>query len=315
MTRTALVGFVLTVGALVPAGWHLLGANIEVDGKHLRPLVQSLELEGATVTLVVDRTVVMTGDAITATLVATSDTVKTIDVDVRTLHTTNYAGERVERPWVAIDRETLHLPAAPGGGKPVATRITLGKRPAKLGLEDSFKIVVTEHGATIPVREYDVRGDARDFDALVEKHTAAAIAVRGWSGNSLGMTVAARGPVVADKPFTIAVTIRNTTGRTLDHVPYINLTTEAALTAKSDDADDALLAIDRDAVSNDMDEVEPGAKVTRTFTITPHGKLASTITFLAEATENDGLGPYGAGAMDAVTIHVAEPAPAGVASK
>src|SRR4051812_18056611 len=94
MARSTILGFVLTVGVLVPAGWHLLRADIEMDGKRLRPLRQTLDLDGVKVTLDVDREVVMTGDTVKATLVAYADTPRDVAVDVHALHTTNYSGER-----------------------------------------------------------------------------------------------------------------------------------------------------------------------------------------------------------------------------
>ncbi|HSN30476.1 MAG TPA: hypothetical protein VLT45_29520, partial [Kofleriaceae bacterium] len=123
MKREAAAGFLLTVGVLVPAGWHSLEADIQHDGKHMRPLQQEMTIDDVKVTLDVDRAVVMTGDTVTAMLVATSDKPKDVTVDLRALHTENYAGERVERPWQQIDRETITLHAAPGGGKPVTTRV------------------------------------------------------------------------------------------------------------------------------------------------------------------------------------------------
>ena len=114
-----------------------------------------LTVDGASVTLDVDRSVVMTGDTVTATLVATSDKPKDVKVDLRALHSTNYSGERVERPWQQIDRETITLHAAPGGGKPVTTRVKLGERPTELALEDSFKII--DHQARPQAGEARVR--------------------------------------------------------------------------------------------------------------------------------------------------------------
>jgi len=306
-------GFVATVAILVPAGWHSLGANIEKDGKHLRPMQEKVTIDGAEVTLDVDRSVVMTGDTVTATLVATSDTPKDVTVDLRALHTTNYSGERVERPWHQIDRETITLHAAPGGGKPVKTRVTLGERPAELALEDSFKIMVNKHGMKPTKREFDMGGDAPDYDSLSgeDGSSAAGIYVRGWSGNSLGMKIAAKGPVTGDAPFTIAVTIKNTSGHKLESPPWINLSTEDALTAAADENSEPALEIQAqdDADEGDDKPVKKNGSVTRLFTVTPHKKLTGTIAFLATATQNDGLGPHGAGAMDIVTFKVTETQP------
>ena len=315
MKREA-AGFLLTVGVLVPAGWHALDADIQHDGKHMRPMQQETTIDDVKVTLDVDRAVVMTGDTVTATLVATSDKPKDVTVDLRALHTENYAGERVERPWQQIDRETITLHAAPGGGKPVSTRIKLGDRPAELALEDSFKIMVTKAGLKPVVREFD-GGKAPDYDALGasddgSENPIAGIYIRGWSGNSLGMKIKPEGTVSSDKPFTIAVRIKNTTGHKLGSIPYINLTTEDQLDATDGDQEPAV-AIDRiddDAATTNADGSEKplkrNAEYVAKFTITPHRKLPATISFLATATENDGLGPHGAGAMDIETFKVTD---------
>lgn len=320
MSRHAAAGFVATIAILVPAGWHLLGADIEKDGKHLRPMQQVLDVDGVKVSLDVDRSVVMTGDAITATLVATSDTPKDVSIDLRALHSQNNTGERVELPWQQIDRETVVLHAAPGGGTPVSTRIKLGKRPSRLAVEDSFKIMINKHGVKPVRREFDNGRKAPDYDGLMGEDgtSAAGVYVRGWSGNSLAMTIEPKGPVTAAAPFTIAVTIKNTSGHELADVPWINLSTEDALQADDDDAGPSLdiepVDTDADTGNAEPQPVKRKQQVTRLFTVTPHGKLPATIAFLATATENDGLGPHGAGAMDIVTVDVADPS-AAVAAK
>ena len=168
MNRQAAAGFLLSVGILVPAGWHSLGADIERDGKHMRPMQQVMTVDGVHVALDVDRSVVITGDTVTAKLVATADKPQDVTVDLRALHTQNYSGERVERPWQQIDRETITLHAAPDGGPAVTTRIKLGERPDELALEDSFKILVTKHGLKPTKREYDMGGSDKlpDYDSL-----------------------------------------------------------------------------------------------------------------------------------------------------
>jgi hypothetical protein len=314
MKREAAAGFLLTVGVLVPAGWHSLEADIQHDGKHMRPMQQETTIDDVKVTLDVDRAVVMTGDTVTATLVATSEKPKDVTVDLRALHTENYAGERVERPWQQIDRETITLHAAPGGGKAVTTRIKLGDRPAELALEDSFKIMVTKAGMKPVVREFD-GGKAPDYDALATNDdgnsTAAGIYIRGWSGNSLGMKIAAEGTVASGKPFTIAVRVKNTTGHKLESRPWVSLSTQEDLQGAEGDNE---AAVDIQQVETDDKAGDDGtplpfkrnAEFVQRFTVTPHKKLSGTISFLATATENDGLGPHGAGAMDITTFKITD---------
>jgi hypothetical protein len=304
MSRHAAAGFIATVAILVPAGWHMLGANIEKDGKHFRPMQQTLDVDGVTVTLDDDRSVVMTGDTVTATLVATSDTPKDVTVDLRALHTTNYSGERVERPWQQLDRETITLHAAPGGGTPVKTRIKLGNRPAELALEDSFKIMINKHGMKPVKREFDTDQKAPDYDALAgdDGTGAAGIYIRGWSGNSLAMKIEPKVPDTSDEPFTIAVTIKNTSDHELAGAPSIYLSTEDALSASDDENTDPPITIDPADDDDSEAPVKKHASVTKLFTVTPHKKLTGTIAFLASATEMDALGPHGAGAMDIETF-------------
>jgi hypothetical protein len=313
-------GFFATIAVLVPSAWHILGADIERDGKHMRPLQQKVTIDGAVIALDVDRSVVMTGDTVTATLVATSDAPKDVVVDLRALHTQNYSGERVERPWQQIDRETITLHAAPGGGTPVKTKLKLGERPAELALADSFRVMVTRHGAKPAIHEFD-GVNAPDYDALQGEDgtLAAAVFVRGWSGNSLGIQIVPKGPVTGDAPFTVAVTIKNTSGHKLEHAPWIELTTDDALTA-ADDSSQPALEIERaegpadgqpdaDPSPAEPTPVKKNGTVTQLFTVTPHRKLTGKLAFLATATENEGLGPYGAGAMDIRTFDVAEAQP------
>ena len=294
-----------TVAVVVPAGWRLLGADIQVDGKHLRPLQQTLTIDGVKVTLDVDRSVILTGDTVKATLVATSDTPKTVAIDLRALHSSNYQGERVEQPWTSIDRETIRLVAAPGGGKPVVSSITLGKRLSKPALTDSFKIMITPHGTKVGTNEY-ADDEKSGFSQLAEAGKAAAVGVRGWSGNNLGMTIEARGPISADAPFTIAVRVKNTTGHKLDIHPWVDLSTEAALAGTEDAADQAPLQIESVDKEGNSEEWKKGAEDVALFKVTAHGKLPKHVTFLASAIANNGPGPTIAGALDARTFSVVE---------
>src|SRR5262245_35634474 len=154
MRPTTIAAFIATVSVAVPAGWRWLDADIQKDGKRLRPLAESFTVDGVTVKLDVDRSVVTTGDSVTAKLVAVGEAGKRVAVDVYAMSSKNYEGERVERPWVTIDKETVHLVAAPNGGTPVSTKIKLGERPKRRALVDSFQIFAQAHGAKLPKDEY-----------------------------------------------------------------------------------------------------------------------------------------------------------------
>ncbi len=309
--NVSLAAALATVAVIVPAGWRLLGADIQVDGKHLRPLQQEVTIDGVKVTLDVDRSVVMTGDTVTAKLVAISDTPKTVSVDLRALHSSNYAGERVEQPWSAIDRETIKLTAAPGGGPAVTSQIVLGKRPSKPALTDSFKIMVTKHGTKVGDREYADDEQQSGFSQLKEAGKAAAISITGWSGNNMAISIKAEGPVTLDAPFVIAVRLKNTTGHKLPMHPWVDLSTAEALSATDDPESIAPIQIDRideDKLEQGGDDEgwKRGAEHVVRFTVTAHTKSPKQLTFLASAFSTEGPGPNLGGAMDAKTFKVTE---------
>jgi len=311
--NTTLAAFILTVAVIVPAGWHALGADLQADGKRLRPLQQSFVVDGTRITLDVDRRVVMTGDTVRATLVAFSDTPKQIAVDLIALNSNNYEGSRVETPWIPIDRETLKLTAAPRGGKPVETAIKLGTLPDRPALTDSFKIYVTPHGKKPPRYEGD---DRVDYDTGVSEGYAAAVEVTGWSGNNLKMSIEAEGRPTSDAPFTIAVRVKNTSGQPLAHAPNISLSTEAVLegteAANHEDAAVAIDQIETDVPAFDYDtEFRGGQSVVARYRVTPRKPGLRNMTFLASAYElDDAPGPVTAGAKDARTFRLSETTPA-----
>jgi hypothetical protein len=310
-----LAAVLVTVAVIVPAGWHALDADIQTDGKRLRPLQQSFTVDGTRITLDVDRQVVMTGDTVTATLVAFADTVKPVSVDLWALHTSNYAGERVEQPWIPIDREVIKLTAAPKGGKPVTTAIKLGEAPDQPALVDSFKIYVTPHGKKLPRREGD---DRIDYETGVGEGYAAAVAITGWSGDNLAMSIKPEGRPTGDAPFTVAVHIKNTSGQALARPPYVELTTEAALEpSEQQDIDDGSVSIERidgdEREGNDEygGRFKRGATLVARFRVTPHKHGLGKITFLAHAVESDEEpGPTTAAAMNARTFKLADATPA-----
>jgi len=313
--NASLAAFLITVAVIVPAGWHALDADIQTDGKRLRPLQESFMVDGTRITLGVDRSVVITGATVKATLVAFSDTPKQITVDLTALHTSNYEGERVSTPWIPIDHETIKLTAAPHGGTPVETAIKLGERPDAPGLVDNFKIYVSAHGKKPPKREADA-GDGADYDVAINEGHAAAVAITGWSGNNLKMSIRAEGRPTNDAPFTIAVRITNTTGHKLARPPYVSLTTEAALAGSDEEGHEeagvVLDLIETDAAAEPAEYHEPspfqrGESMVTRYRVTPKRRGLGKITFLATAFEyDDEPGPVTAGAMDARTFTLAE---------
>ncbi|HEU4730170.1 MAG TPA: hypothetical protein VFT22_19870 [Kofleriaceae bacterium] len=308
----SLAAFLVTTAVIVPAGWHALDADIQSDGKRLRPLQESFTFEGTRITLDVDRHVVMTGDPVKATLVAYSDAPRQVALDLYALNSSNYEGSRVEAPWVPIDHETIKLTAAPGGGKPVSTLIKLGERPEGPALVDNFKIYVTPHGKKPPRLEGD---DRVDYETGVSEGYAAAVGITGWSGDNLGMSIRTGGKPSSDQPFTVAVHIKNTSGQELARAPYVTLSTEAALEAKEGDDHDAAAVtieqLDADAIADHDVAFRRGQTMVVKFRVTPHKPGLRKMTFLASAFESDEEpGPTTAGAMNARTFTLSDTTPA-----
>jgi hypothetical protein len=320
MRRTTIAAFIATVSVAVPAGWRWLDADIQKDGKRLRPLEESFTVDGVTVKLDVDRSVVTTGDSVTAKLVAVGDAGKRVSVDVYAMTSKNYEGERVSQPWVTIDKETVQLVAAPNGGTPVLTKIKLGEKPKRRALVDSFQIFAQPHGAKLPKEDYSGE-EGEDFNGVKSAHLAAAVSVTGWSGNNLGLKIEPRGKVTTDEPFTIAVRVKNTTNKDLRQRPYVDLTTESTLTAKPDDTGEDLddtrtyVKIEKEDSDSSDKPFRPGDELVTLFTITPHNVSRDKITFLARTYENWGLGPISHGAYEAKTFTFAKTKAKAVATK
>src|SRR5258708_6124822 len=216
-SRSVIVSLLATVAVAVPAGWRSLTADIRADGKHLRPLQSEVYVDGARVTLAVDRPVIHTGDSVVASLRAYADTPKQVTVDLVVLNSANYEGGRVEAPSIAIDHEKLVLSAAPHGGPIVQTKLAMGTRPDRAALVDNFRIVVSPHGAKPTITDHE-EGPI----------PSAVVGVLGWSGSSLAMTIQPEGKLRAGEPGIVVVRVKNTTGRTIRR-PYTSLHTQISV--------------------------------------------------------------------------------------
>jgi hypothetical protein len=313
MSRT-LVAAILTMGVVVPAA---LDANIEVDGKRLRPHQQSFTVDGTRITLDVDRSLVTTGGKVTATLVAFSDTPKRVAIDLRLVQTHLQLGERIEPPARQIDREKITLDATPEGSAPAKVKLVLGAPRKAMGQEDRFQIYISPHGDR-PTPTADDYGDrSTDWQAAIEAGHAAAVDVTGWSGNSISMKVSTVGPIVAKQPFVVAVHVKNTTGVVLPTPPSVNVETGNDLGNFSPTAADEDVAIEAlDAAADDSADkpVKRGVDTVRRFRVTPlKGQTEITLAISALALD-DGIGPILGGAKDAVTFRVGDGSPT-IASK
>ena len=272
--HAAAISFAATVALAVPAGWRALDADIRADGKHVRPLQQSVEIDGARVTLDVDRSVIVTGDSLVATLRAYGDAGKKIAVDVVALQSDTTAFSRMQPPPIALDREHIELAAAPGGGPTKTTRIQLGKHTSQRGVRGSFKIVA-------------VAGGTKSKFADDEWPSAiAAVGILGFSSSELGLSIETEGAVRAGAPFTVAVRITNTTKQAL-RMPFLRVGTGVTLGGYIDEHETEAIAPadgEPDDHSYDLHDApfKPGATVVRRFTLPAPLADAKQIAIVAD---------------------------------
>lgn len=296
MSRTFAAAFFATVAIIVPAAWHALDATIDKDGKHVRPLQKEIEIDGARVTVDVDRNLIHTGDPVIAKLRAFSDTPKKVAVDLTVMRSDDTFGSRVAAPPKAIDLEHLTLDATPDGGKIVETRLVM--EPTGAGNKvDWFRIIVAP------------KGEKPDTFGGNEEADAAAIGVLGWTDNDFDISIHTKGKLVAGQPFEVRVRVENTSGRTLKHAPYINLGNAVGLYGL-ESTDDFKIDDDSDSSDRYDQKFRPGDVYVQKYTITPQNDETRDLTLVASAyLWSDEPGPISEGAMDARTIKLA-PAPA-----
>lgn len=304
MSRTTtLVAFAATVGLVVPAAWHALDADIQNDGPATRPKQQTLELDGATVAVDLDRGVLMSGGTLKATLVATSDTPKTIALEVRALEDMGYGDERVENPPKQVGKRTIEIKAAPGGGKPVEVAFKLGDRGRK-GVVNWYDIEVSPAKWKASKDEADYKPTAR-------------IGAATWSGNNLAMEVQTPSRIPSDATFTVAVKVTNTQKKPINwmsielggaNISYGGLDSQLYMY----EGEAAAYTITRAEGQDESDEpLKPGESRTVKFDITPSPTELDGVksyTFTAHA-HGDRYG-----ALDVITVKASEDKPS-VAAK
>ncbi len=301
--RTFALAFFATVAVIVPAAWHGLDATIEKDGKHVRPLQQELQIDGARVTLDVDHNLVHTGDSVVARLRAFSDTPKQVAVDVTVMRSDDTFGSRVASPPSAIDKEHLTLEATPDGGKVVETKLVM-EPTGKGNKVDWFRIFVSAKGERVNAYSGDDDGD----EGAVK--TVAAIGVLGWTDNDFAISIQPKGKLTSGAPFEVDVRVENTSGHALPHAPLVNLGTSVGLYGLTS-PDDFKIANDESDGDDDPygKKFAPGEVHVEKFTVTPGRADLKTVTFVASAyVWDEEPGPISQGAMDARTFKLA-PAP------
>ncbi len=301
MSRTFAAAFFASICFIVPAAWRGVDATIDKDGKHVRPLQQQIEIDGARVTIDVDHNLVHSGDSVIAKLQAFSDTPKQVAVDLTLLRSDDSFGSRVAAPPKAIDKEHFTLEAAPDGGKIVQTKLTMV--PTGTGNKvDWFRIYVAKRGEKI-----DVYGGGEEG----EHDTVAAIGVLGWTNNDFAISIKPKGKPTKGEPFEVDVRVENTTGHSLPHPPYVHLGTSIGLYGiESPDTFKVEEGSDDDSGDDSYSKrFRPGEVSIQKFTVTPGDDAPDTVTLVASAyVWAEEPGPISEGAMDARRIELA-PAP------
>lgn len=287
LPRSSIAAALATAIVTVPAAWHWLDADIQADGPKIRPAAEVLHLDGADVSLQLDRGAQRTGAPLSAVLVASADTPHQVTVDLATFEDMGIGEERVPNPPLRVDHRKLTLQAAPGGGPPVVATLTLGKKHDKPGSVSWYDMYLTPHGVEPPRHSWD--GDSG----------AAHAGFATWSGNSFPIAIEPPATIPAEGPFTIAVRVTNTTKKGFTYCePQVGGTIQSyeemggGLQLGSDDYD--IAQIDEPPTSgDDANELVPvGAERVMIFRITPKHPGVKHFTIVAHVSADGG------GAMD-----------------
>ena len=183
---------------------------------------KTFSVDNTRITLDVDRNLVMTGDTVTATLHAIRAAAPGGDRSLDLLQTNNYEGERVEQP-ADRDRSREARVDRVARRRPHGARRTSGSARAGEARADRF-VHGLHHAARSQAEKSEYIFEQKlGLRGRVEAGNAAAISIMGWSGNSLAVKVVAETPLTSTTPFSLAVHVKNTTGRNLKAMPYATL--------------------------------------------------------------------------------------------
>lgn len=306
MSRTTtIIAFAATVGLVVPAAWHALDADIQKDGPATRPKQATVEIDGATIAVDLDRGVLLSGGTLKATIVATADARKTIALDVRAMEDMGYGDERVENPPKQVGKRTIKIEAAPGGGAPVEVAFTLGERGRK-GVTNWYDVEVS------PAKWKARKGVEDDY------MPTARVGAATWSGNNLAMEIQTPARIPGDATFQVAVKVTNTQKKPIPwlsidlggaHLSYGGLDGQLFMYG-DEEARYTISRVEGDSEGDD-EPLKPGESRIARFDVTPTPGSVDTIkeyTFTAHA----GGGRFGA--LDVRRFPVSEDKPA-VAAK
>jgi hypothetical protein len=305
-----------TIAVVVPAGWHVLDADLRADGPAVRPARQVLEIGDTTVTLEVDRGVMPSGGTMSVTLVATGDA-REVALDLTAMEDNGIGGERVPNPPTIVERRVVKLHADPGGGPPVVASFQLGKKRGT-GRLQWFDVVATPFARQKITDRPEVGGDS------------AVVGLATWNGNTFPIAIEPPAKMPAEGPFTVAVRVKNTTGKPLQYL-YNQLgggtvdgynVMGGGIQIASDEYDvteaeqPELQKPEADAEApfddNDPDQLKPGAERLYIYTVTPRHPGVTHFTFIAHANARTG------GAFETLQLDrpaVVEPGPPALAVK
>lgn len=307
MQKSSVAAFLATVLVAVPAGWQLLGANIQTDGPALRPPKETFTVDGVTVSVELDRGISAAGGQVKAILVATSDTPKEISLDVRALEDNGYGEERVPNPPTVVSKRRVKVKAGPNGGAPVEVAFNLGTTRHK-GSVQWFDIDVMSSKTRYRKNEWegsDQPNAARYYDYGDETlpQNAARIGFAVWGGNAIPLAFEPT-KIPPTGPFEIAVTVKNTKKRAIEwmevdignQLGLEGLSSELMVTAYREDS-----PYDIETVGDESSEpLEPGATRTYRFKVTPKNDATKKFTFMAHAHGN------ATGAVETITLERSE---------
>ena len=303
MRNTSAIGFLATIAIAVPAGWHLLDADLKKDGKLVRPLqgVANID-EATTVSIDADHAILAPGGRVKVTLVATSEQPHPVAVEmVVTIEGTVGPDERIPNPLITVDRERFVLPAGPAGGKPVETYVKLGNQLRRKGAGETYRIFVAAPKTKLP-------SDESNLDPNPETREFAGIGVLTWSGNQLPLSIEAPKTIEKGKPFEVALHLKNTSNHTL-HWAWFELGSQVTVRGISERSDD--IDIESDESEPEID-LAPGKELVKKFTVTAK-RDGAPVSLLARAYVDEHQPQPGAdsgwsgGAMDVVRVAVGSP--------
>jgi hypothetical protein len=195
------IAFLATVSVVVPAGWQSLEADKDADGPQSRPARRVLNIDGAQITVDVDRRIVGEDGKVTVMLRGTAPTPREVELDLRFM----MAGQSLSRshrvpPPAQVERSTAHLTvlATPEGGQ-LASHVFETSRSATPG------------GGSYDLFELEVQPSVEDFKTQPNgAPNLVRVGVAGWTGNTMPVRISSP-KVTREGTFEVDVTVKNNT--------------------------------------------------------------------------------------------------------